>query len=269
MSVGHPQDGSLPGVWVASAPNGRARATLIGAVVAIGVHAAIGAGLSTLDLSELFRRDRTVEIDVNEPPPPPPEVKPAPPPPPPPPAETRPRPVVRHVPVPVHTETPPPSKETPNPQETPPVFGVTMDSVVTGDGPGMAVPVGNTLMTKERGRPKPSQPVQPLAGKGDGLPAPVPEVFISVRPEILREVKAPFPPEAERMGLEGTVTAKLLIDEEGNVRDVKIIKAAGHGFDERAREYLKKYKFSPARTSDGKAVPTSINFNYVFEHEAQ
>ena len=67
------------------------------------------------------------------------------------------------------------------------------------------------------------------------------------------------------MGLEGVVELRLLLDEKGDVRKVTITKAAGHGFDELARDAVKKAKFSPARTSDGKAVPKTITYVYRFQ----
>jgi protein TonB len=161
-------------------------------------------------------------------------------------------------------EAPPPPAEAPKAGETPPVFGVTMSSVVAGDSPGMAVPVGNTLMTKPKKEHTPA-PAKLAGGDGDGLPAPVPEVFISEQPHVSREVQAEYPDELRRMGIEGYVIAKLYIDENGDVRRVTITERAGHGFDELARDALRKFKFTPARTSDGKAVPTNISYKYKFE----
>jgi TonB family protein len=92
----------------------------------------------------------------------------------------------------------------------------------------------------------------------------VPEVFISDQPKVVHEVTATYPDDLRRMGIEGHVVAKLYIDENGNVRRVTITEPAGHGFDELARDALKKFKFSPARTSDGKAVPTNIVYKYSF-----
>jgi protein TonB len=243
--------------------SGRARASAIGTGVALAIHVAVGVGLATVDTSRLWSGDTTVEMDVQEPPPPPPEVRPEPPPPPPPPPQVK-RVVMHKAPAPPPEAPPPPSSEPPKSDAPPPVFGVSMSSVVDGAGPGVAVPVGNTLMTKPKKEPAP--PPQKLGGgNGDGLPVPVPEVFVSERPRILNEVKAVYPPEAQRMGLEGAVEMKLLLDENGDVRKVTITRAAGHGFDELAREALKKFKFSPARTSDGKAVPISITYTYRFE----
>ncbi|MDB4981568.1 MAG: Ferric siderophore transport system, periplasmic binding protein TonB, partial [Myxococcales bacterium] len=157
---------------------------------------------------------------------------------------------------------PPPSAEPPKSDAPPPVFGVSMSSTVGGDGPGLAVPVGNTLMAKPHKAVE--APVEKLGGSGDGLPIPVPEVFISEPPRLLNEVKANYPPEAQRMGIEGAVEMKLLLDENGDVRKVTITKPAGHGFDELARAAIKKAKFTPARTSDGKAVPMSLTYTYRF-----
>ncbi|HVU50192.1 MAG TPA: energy transducer TonB, partial [Polyangia bacterium] len=187
------------------------------------------------------------------------------PPPPPPPPEVK-HVVVHHAPA--HTPPPeappPPSEAPPKAADTPPVFGVSLDSTVGGDGPGLAVPIGNSLMTKPKKDATPG-PAAQSTGDPDRLPAPVPEVFISEPAKVLHEVTAAYPPELTRMGIEGVVTCKLLIDETGAVRRVTVLEKAGHGFDELAREALKKFKFSPARTSDGKAVPTNITYKYRFE----
>jgi len=84
-------------------------------------------------------------------------------------------------------------------------------------------------------------------------------------PKATAVVMAVYPPEAQRMGMEGHVRAKLYIDENGDVRRVTLVEKLGHGFDEAARDALRKFKFSPARTSDGKAVPTNIVYTYTFE----
>jgi protein TonB len=174
--------------------------------------------------------------------------------------------IVHHAPAPTPPpEAPPPPQEAQEPTktDTPPVFGVSLDSTV-GEGSGIAVPIGNTLMTKPKKAGPPGPPPE-ATGDPDRLPAPVPEVFISEQPKVLHEVTATYPPELTRMGIEGVVTCKLYVDETGNVRRVTVLEKAGHGFDELAREALKKFKFSPARTSDGKAVPTNITYKYRFE----
>jgi protein TonB len=249
-------------------PASGAREMVIGATVALVLHATIGIALVRVDLSALFRREAIVEMDVEEKKPlPPPELKPPPPPPPEPPA-ARPRIVTRHIraPEPPPEAAPPPPNQEPPPEAkaAPPVFGVTISSTVSGDSAGMAVPVGNTLMTKDR---KPGKgPVGPaVAGDTQRPPEPVPELFLAEQPRVLQEIKAEYPPDAQRMGIEGVVECRVFIDQNGDVRDVKVLKPAGHGFDERARQALRKFKFSRPRASDGRAVPTSITYTFRFE----
>jgi protein TonB len=251
----------LEQIWDTRRP--RAQGAVIGTAVAVVVHVAVAAALVRVDVSALLRGDSTVEMEVKEPPPPPPDIKPEPPPPPPPPEVKHV--VVRHLAAPIPPpEAPPPSQEPPKAADTPPVFGVSLDSTVSGDGPGMAVPIGNTLMTKPKKAAAPGALAE-AKGDPDRLPAPVPEVFIAEQPRKLNDVQAPYPPEMLRMGIEGKVVLKLYVDETGVVRRATVIEKAGHGFDELAREAVKKIKFSPGRTSDGKAVPTNIVYNYTFE----
>ena len=261
-------DGPPEPFWSERSAGSRARTALVAAIVALAIHASVGMALVRLDLSELFKRERTVEIEVNEPPPPPPELKPAPPPPPPePPA--KPKVVMRHVAAPPPPEAPPPPNQEPPPKaaEAPPVFGGTMDSVVAGDGPGMAVPVGNTLMTKERGRPKNTDPPKPYAGETTKAFVPVADIYVAKMPEKLRDVNMDdiYPPEARRLGFEGKVKLKVDIDESGAVRGVRIVTPAGHGFDEAAKNAIRKLiKFKPAETSDGRHVPVRIDYTFHF-----
>lgn len=258
-----PTGGSLAGlevVWSARRP--RTRGAVIGSTVAVGLHVVVAAALVHVDASRLFHAEQTVEMDVQEPPPPPPEVKPEPPPPPPPP-ELKPRLIVHRAPAIPPPEAPPPSSQEPPKGEAPPTFGVSLDSTVAGDGPGMAVPVGNSLMTKPH-KDAPAAPPKP-AGDPDGLAPAVPEISVAVPAKVLEEVKAEYPPELARMGMEGHVKATLYVDETGRVRRVRITDSTNHGFDEAARQALKKTKFSPARTSDGTAVPTNFNYLYTFE----
>src|SRR5262249_15558280 len=148
---------------------------------------------------------------------------------------------------------PPPPSEAPKPSEAPPVFGVSMDSVVAGDGPGMAVPVGNSLMTKP-GKPARAAGEAKAAEGPETHPfAPVAEMYVAKMPELIRDVKGEdiYPPEAKRMGIEGVVSLRIGIDEKGNVVEVRVQDHAGHGFDEAAAKAMRQFKFSPAIANDG------------------
>ena len=94
------------------------------------------------------------------------------------------------------------------------------------------------------------------------------DVYIADPPRVLHEVNSAdiYPPEAYKMGIEGKRRAQ------GQHRRQRRRRAghgssskAGHGFDEAARDALRQFKFSPARTSDGKAVDYSLTYTYVFD----
>jgi len=162
---------------------------------------------------------------------------------------------------------PPPNEEPPEPpkEAAPPVFGVTLDSTVTGDS-AVAVPVGNTLATRDRTPAKPGPAPGPLAAV-EGPPAfsPVSEMYVDKIPVVLQEVKANYPDQARRLGLDGKVTLRVGIDRNGKVRSVKVIKRAGHGLDEAAAQAMWRFKFTAAIAKDGRPVDIVITYNYTFQ----
>jgi TonB family protein len=92
---------------------------------------------------------------------------------------------------------------------------------------------------------------------------PPPDKPVIVMPELVTFVDAPYPPEAEKAGIQGSVVLKLTIDREGNVTEAEMLEPAGHGFDEAAREAALKFKFKPA-TRNGTPVPVNIKYRYDF-----
>ncbi len=83
-----------------------------------------------------------------------------------------------------------------------------------------------------------------------------------VMPEILHFESAPYPPEAEQAGVQGTVVLRLTIDKEGNVTAAEVAEPAGYGFDEAAQAAALKFKFKPA-TRDG--VPFAVKIKYAYD----
>ena len=261
------------GDWWSTAPS-RRRKDWVAAGIAIGVHVVIAGGLLIVNPAHLARREQIVEMEVHETPPPPPEIRPERPPPPPPAPEPAPKPriVPRRVAIaapkpPPTMAPPPPNQEPPKPTDAPPVFGVTLSSTVAGDKSAMAVPVGNTLMTKDRTPAKPGEVPQPSGTTGARPFVPVADVYIANPPKVLHEVNSAdiYPPEAYKMGIEGKVVLKVSLDSKGNVVQVRVVTRAGHGFDEAARDALRQFRFTPARTSDGQAVDYSLTYTYVFD----
>jgi len=126
------------------------------------------------------------------------------------------------------------------------VFGVSMESVIIGEaGQGdVVLPVGDTLMkTPDKN--------------------PVSLYDLTEGPVLIKEVKAPYPPEALQRGIEGKVILELLIDSQGHVASARVIRGAGYGFDEAAAEAVREFLFRPAWLK-GQAVPVRITYTYTF-----
>lgn len=80
------------------------------------------------------------------------------------------------------------------------------------------------------------------------LPAPGEFVPYDEGPLVISEVKPEYPPLARQAGIEGVVFLEVLIDKNGNVRDVRVTKPSGAsaGFEEAAKEAAYKTKWKPA-----------------------
>jgi TonB family protein len=146
-----------------------------------------------------------------------------------------------------------------------PVFGVTQDSVVAGDSP-VAVPVGNTLMTKDRTIAKAPPPLPP---------APPPPAFVPVDedevaewPKELSKPTGVYPEAAARLGVGGRVLLKIGIDRKGNVKTARIIQKAGYGMDEEALKKIWHHKFAPAKRANGEPVDVYLTYGYRFDPPA-
>lgn len=195
-----------------------------------------------------------VEVEPPKPPPPPEEVKPEPEKPKPPPPVK----VARTEKPPPPDATPPPPNE-PAPEPTKPVpliVGVTMSSTTSAGG--FAAPVGNTAYGKAEG-----QATNPADVKAYAAPKYVAPGSSDTEPQVAQEFKIPYPPEAKRAGIEGTVRLKIVVDDQGRVVDVQLVSGPGYGLNEAAKEALKRFKFKPA-IKGGEAVSTSMVYNYTF-----
>ncbi|HKY41187.1 MAG TPA: TonB-dependent receptor [Polyangiaceae bacterium] len=103
----------------------------------------------------------------------------------------------------------------------------------------------------------------PSAGRKEAEPAPETKPPVVVMPEILHFENAPYPPAAEKAGVQGSVVLKLTVDKEGNVTEATVLEPAGHGFDEAAQAAALKFKFKPA-TRDGVPFAVKIKYSYDF-----
>lgn len=198
-----------------------------------------------------------VEMDLYEPPPPPPPKVEEPEPP----KELekpKPKPVVKvETPRPPE-DVPPPPNEEPPPQPTKPVplvVGVTMSSTAVGGS--FAVPVGNTTYGKA------DKVVDPAEVKPYAAPKYAPPGSADAEPELLGEVKIPYPDDAQKNGVEGSVRLKVTLDAQGLVEQVVVLSGPGYGLNEAARDALRRFHFRPAMKA-GEAVGYTFVYTYTF-----
>ncbi len=65
-----------------------------------------------------------------------------------------------------------------------------------------------------------------------------------------------YTPEAANKKFQGTTALWIVVDAEGNVREVLVVKPLGMGLDERAVRTIKTWKFRPAMRS---SVPVAVH----------
>lgn len=84
-------------------------------------------------------------------------------------------------------------------------------------------------------------------------------------PTLLFTEPAVYSSEARRNKLQGSVDITLLVDENGNPKNVKVVHALGQGLDESAVEAVKHYRFKPAVDENtGRAVPARMSIRLQF-----
>ncbi|QSQ12908.1 energy transducer TonB [Myxococcus landrumensis] len=245
------------------------RVVVIFTLVSLALH-----GVGFWWLNRIAERPRPVAqrpvelvmVEVTKPPPPPPpeEKKEEPKPPPPKPKPVKPPPIkVAEAPKPVPPppeQAPPPPNEPPppTPQAKPPplVVGMTMSSTTSAGS--FAAPVGNTAYGQVAATAK-----DPKDVKAYSAPKYTPIYQVDSEPTVASEVKIPYPEEARRAGIEGTVTLSITIDHEGRVVAVKVLSGPGYGLNEAARDAIKRFRFKPA-IKGGEPVSTEMKYSYTF-----
>jgi TonB family protein len=65
----------------------------------------------------------------------------------------------------------------------------------------------------------------------------------------------PYTEEARKAKLSGVVTLAIVVDAQGNPRDIHIMRSLGMGLDEKAVETVSTWKFKPATRKD---VPVAV-----------
>jgi protein TonB len=207
----------------------------------------------------------TVEIVETHPPPP------QPPPPPPPAPPVRIRPVRRPIalappprtppPQPAKPPPPPPPNDKPAqaPEHAPIHYGVSMSSTTTAGE--TAAPVGNSLYGQVPAQaPDPASVTPTRAGY-------VPPAQVTRLPGCSCDIpKSEYPRSAAREGREGQVILRLLIDAQGQVQEVTVLRDPGFGFGAAAAKSAKRWCRCQPAMKDGVAVATELSpFSVKFE----
>jgi periplasmic protein TonB len=85
---------------------------------------------------------------------------------------------------------------------------------------------------------------------------------------VQRRVEPVYPPASRRVGEEGTVTVRVLVDERGRPGEVRLAESSGHArLDEAAIAAIRKWTFAPARRG-AQAVPAWTTVKVTFELNA-
>lgn len=259
-------------------------------ILSVVLHAALWVGLGVY--GENFKkapppRKETLTVTVVEPPPPPPPPPepPAPPPEPPPPPPKKvvkldkpPPPAPKNLPPPPPNApppppdvppAPPPPNETattaPAPNEPPPmvIAGISLSSTSTSGS--FKVSTGNTLYGAPQQVAADPKDVKPYKAERYAPPHLLNEMP-SCQPLSGDEMEREYPALARREELEGSVVARITIDSDGSVVDVKVVDVdhKGYGFEDAAKKLLRRFRCRPGK-ENGQAVATEIRFTLHFE----
>jgi periplasmic protein TonB len=165
--------------------------------------------------------------------------------------------------------TPEPAPDLPKPQPAPPK---TVPVVKKTVAPPVATPVVNTTpspqaLTAAPTPPSP-EPVAPAAPTVSAPPAPAAPAqprTITTGIEYLQEPRTEYPPLSKRLGEQGKVLLRVLVNEKGRPEQIQIQKSSGSArLDEAARQAVSRALFKPFM-EDGKAVAGLVSVPISFQ----
>ena len=82
-------------------------------------------------------------------------------------------------------------------------------------------------------------------------------------PALIFKVEPEYSEEARKAKFQGTVSLQIIVDEKGQPREIKVMRALGLGLDEKAIEAVQKWRFKPG-VKDGKAVAVTATVEVNF-----
>jgi protein TonB len=201
----------------------------------------------------------------------------------PPPREPPPLPLPEKTPDPVAPDPPqrlathaPPRPSEPLPTEPPPTSSPPSPTSPEGGGPVVAMPgvaPGATGVAVATGLVNPGRIGRGGSGTGTGAgtgsgtgDAPMSVATIKTRAmprsDYAHEEIKDFPADAKRLGIEGKIRVKLIVDERGVVASAILLNKLGAGLDELAMVKAKAILFDPARDTDDHPVASVVVWTF-------
>jgi protein TonB len=71
-----------------------------------------------------------------------------------------------------------------------------------------------------------------------------------------------YPADARRLGIEGKIRVKLIVDDTGAVKSAQLLNKLGHGLDELALARATRIAFDPAKDTDDKPVASVVVWTF-------
>ena len=86
---------------------------------------------------------------------------------------------------------------------------------------------------------------------------------VTTAAKLVTSVTAGYPVDARADDVEGDVGLEIVVDATGQVVDARVVKRAGHGFDESALAAIRRYRFAPAQR-EGRNVRVRMPWTVSF-----
>lgn len=151
------------------------------------------------------------------------------------------------------------SRESAEPAQAKPVFGMNAATVAAGNGGGMTLSIGNTLQGEQAGTL--STDIRNISHRI------VPTFELTSLPEYSQRVEPAYPKILEESEIQGKVLLLVTIDPDGKVRDVAVKQSDHPLFSDAAVAAMKQCIFKPA-IQDGMAVASRIEIPVRFVLES-
>ena len=135
------------------------------------------------------------------------------------------------------------------------IFGIKRKAITAADGKIVAK-VGNTLTKKNDDKELRDDEL-------DSLPEPAEEFLITAMPRAINEIRPEYPKWAKEQKITGSVIFEILIDQNGDVRQAKVVRSLHPTLDELAKNAIMKFKFKPAFIEK---KPSAVRIKYAIKY---